>query len=125
VFPVTAERSRAAACEAALRAAVSANLELDALNVRRAERGLPELAHGIGLHVGDVQYGNIGADRRLDFTVIGRAVNMASRIESLCGKLGRRTLATGDLASLAGGGLTPVGTFELKGMPGEHVVYGL
>jgi adenylate cyclase len=125
VFPVTAERSRAAACEAALRAAVSANAELDALNVRRAARGLPELAHGIGLHVGEVQYGNIGADRRLDFTVIGRAVNMASRIESLCGKLGRRTLATGDLASLAGGGLAPVGTYELKGMPGEHVVYGL
>jgi adenylate cyclase len=125
VFPVTAERPRAAACEAALRAAVSANADLDALNVRRVARGLPELAHGIGLHVGEVQYGNIGADRRLDFTVIGRAVNMASRIESLCGKLGRRTLATEDLASLAGGGLAPVGTYELKGMPGEHAVYGL
>jgi adenylate cyclase len=70
-------------------------------------------------------YGNIGADRRLDFTVIGQAVNVASRIESLCGKLGRRTLASADLAVLAGGPLSPVGTFELKGLPGSQVVYSL
>lgn len=125
VFPVTPERSRGAACEAALRAAVAGNAALDALNAGRAARGLPHLQHGIGLHVGDVQYGNIGADRRLDFTVIGQAVNLASRIESLTGKLGRRTLASADLALLAAGPLTPVGTFELKGLPGEHVVYGL
>jgi adenylate cyclase len=125
VFPVTPERSRAAACAAALTAAISANAELDALNVRRVARGLPELAHGIGLHVGEVQYGNIGAERRLDFTVIGQAVNLASRIESLCGKLGRRTLASSELAALAGGELSPVGSFELKGLPGSQVVYGL
>ena len=108
-----------------LRAAVAGNAALDALNVDRAARSLPALQHGVGLHVGDVQYGNIGADRRLDFTVIGRAVNLASRIESLTGKLGRRTLASADLALLAHGGLEPVGSFELKGLPGEHVVYGL
>jgi adenylate cyclase len=125
VFPVTAERSRKAACEAALRAAIAGNVALDALNASRATRGLPELSHGIGLHVGDVQYGNIGADRRLDFTVIGQAVNLASRIEGLCGKLGRPTLASADLAALAGRGLSPVGTYELKGLPGEHVVFGL
>jgi adenylate cyclase len=125
VFPVTAERSRAEACRAALSAAVAGNAELDALNLRRAERGLPELAHGIGLHVGDVLYGNIGADRRLDFTVIGQAVNLASRIESLCGRVGRRTLASADLALLAGGDLSPVGSFERKGIPGSHAIYGL
>ena len=125
VFPVTSERSRAACCEAALRAAVSGNAALDALNGRRVARGLPELEHGIGLHVGSVEYGNIGADRRLDFTVIGQAVNLASRIESLCGKLGRRTLASADLAALARGDLAPVGSFELKGLPGRHVVHGL
>jgi len=125
VFPVTPDRSRAACCEAALGAAVAGNAALDGLNERRVGRGLPSLEHGIGLHVGEVQYGNIGADRRLDFTVIGQAVNLASRIESLCGKLGRRTLASADLAALAGGGLSPVGTFELKGLPGQHVVHGL
>jgi adenylate cyclase len=125
VFPVTQERSRAGCCEAALRAAVSGNAALDALNARRVARGHPELQHGIGLHVGNVEYGNIGADRRLDFTVIGQAVNLASRIESLCGKLGRRTLASAELAALAGGGLTPVGAFELKGLPGQHLVHGL
>jgi adenylate cyclase len=125
VFPVTHDRGRAAACEAALRAAMAGNTALDALNARRVARGLPELQHGIGLHVGNVEYGNIGAERRLDFTVIGQAVNLASRIESLCGKLGRRTLASAELAALAGGGLSPVGTFELKGLPGQHAVHGL
>jgi adenylate cyclase len=125
IFPVTSERSRGAACEAALQAAAAGNEELDALNNRRAARNLAPLSHGIGLHVGEVMYGNIGADRRLDFTVIGQAVNVASRIESLCGKLGRRTLASADLAVLAGGPLSPVGTFELKGLPGSQVVYSL
>ncbi len=125
VFLVTPERSRADACRAALAAARAANAALDALNADRVGRGLPELAHGIGLHVGEVQYGNIGAIRRLDFTVIGQAVNLASRIESLCGKLGRRTLASEELAALAEGGLTPVGNFELKGIPGERAIYEL
>jgi len=125
IFPVEPDRPRDAACAAALEAAAAGNAELAALNGRRVARGLPELRHGIGLHVGEVMYGNIGADRRLDFTVIGQAVNLASRIESLCGKLGRHTLASADLAALAGGALSPVGTFELKGLPGSHVVYGL
>ena len=125
VFPVTEETTRQAACEAALRSAEAANGALDALNENRSARGLPALQHGIGLHVGTVEYGNIGAERRLDFTVIGRAVNLASRIESLCGKLSRRTLASADLAALAGRELPTVGSFELKGLPGEQVVYAL
>jgi adenylate cyclase len=125
VFPVTAERSRADACATAVRAALAANAELDALNATRAGQGLPELAHGIGLHVGEVQYGNIGARGRLDFTVIGQAVNLASRIESLGGKLGRRTLASKELATLSGAAFTQVGAFELKGIPGEQAVFGI
>lgn len=123
VFPVTPERSTATACRAALSAAGEADGALDALNLDRRGRGLPPLAHGIGLHVGEVQYGNIGADRRLDFTVIGQAVNLASRIESLCGKLGRSMLASEELARLAEAPLSPIGTFELKGIPGQQVVY--
>jgi adenylate cyclase len=125
VFPVSPARSRGEACAAALRSAVAANAALDALNAGRATRDLPALQHGIALHVGEVQYGNIGADGRLDFTVIGQAVNLASRIASLCGKLARRTLASAELAELAGGHLQPVGAFELKGLPGEHAIHGL
>jgi adenylate cyclase len=124
VFPVTEARSRADACAAALRAAVAANAELDALNADRAAQALPPLEHSIGLHVGTVEYGNIGANRRLDFTVIGQAVNIASRIESLCASLGRRTLASAEVAALTDGDLRVVGTFELKGLQGEYVVHG-
>jgi adenylate cyclase len=125
VFPVAGERSRAGACKAALRAAMAGNAALDELNTMRAAGNLPELQHGIGLHVGTVEYGNIGAPQRLDFTVIGQAVNLASRLESLCGRIGRRTLASSELAGLADGELSPVGEFELKGFPGKHAVYGL
>ena len=128
VFPITEDRPRAQVCEHALMAARQAHQALSELNQQRAQRGQPVLAHGIGLHVGAVQFGNIGAERRLDFTVIGQAVNLASRIESLCGKLGRRTLASAEvaeLAGLAGGGLERVGTFQLKGIAEAQQVYGL
>ena len=52
--------------------------------VRRAASGAPQIHYGLALHVGDVMYGNIGGDARLDFTVIGPAVNLTSRIESMC-----------------------------------------
>ena len=53
------------------------------LNERNSETGRASLNYGIGVHVGDVMYGNIGSRARLDFTVIGPAVNMASRLEAL------------------------------------------
>jgi adenylate cyclase len=112
VFPVTSARPAAEACRAALRAARSANQSLDALNQTVAE----PYAHGIALHLGPVQYGNIGAQHRLDFTVIGPAVNLASRVEGLCSRLGRRTLATQAVAELSGEALEEAGEFELKGI---------
>ena len=52
-------------------------------NRERADAGLPRIEYGIALHVGDVMYGNIGSKTRLDFTVIGPAVNLSARIETL------------------------------------------
>src|SRR5260370_39502834 len=56
---------------------------------RKEQRNRAPLNHGIGVHLGDVMYGNIGSRTRLDFTVIGPAVNMASRLETLTSQLGR------------------------------------
>ena len=63
-----------------------------ALNEKNSETGRAPLNYGIGVHVGDVMYGNIGSRTRLDFTVIGPAVNMASRLEALTKQLGRTVM---------------------------------
>jgi adenylate cyclase len=125
VWPVGGGSSPEATCRAALAAARDANLELDELNGARALRQQEPLQHGIGLHVGPVQYGNIGAEERLDFTVIGSAVNTASRLEGVCGKLGVRVIASADFAAVARDGLTPAGEVELKGLPGAQTVFTL
>ena len=63
-----------------------------ALNEKNGETGRAPLSYGIGVHVGDVMYGNIGSRTRLDFTVIGPAVNMASRLEALTKELRKTVL---------------------------------
>ncbi len=82
-----AERDPPAVCSRALAAAVEALQRIAELNGRRRDARLPEMALDLALHLGDVLYGNVGSDRRLDFTVIGPAVNEASRLEALCAKL--------------------------------------
>ncbi len=81
IFPA-AERHRA--CAAALAAATTARERVAALNARRFAAGLPTTEIYLGLHVGEVFYGNIGSQERLDFTVIGPAVNEVSRIAAMC-----------------------------------------
>ena len=68
-------------------------------------------------------YGNIGGATRLDFTVIGPAVNFASRVEGLCAQLREPILLSTDVAALAGDALQSAGTFDLKGVAGRHAVY--
>lgn len=72
---------------------------------------------GIGLHRGEVAYGNVGAPDRLDFTVIGRTVNLASRIESMTGHLDAPLLASHDIAACAPTRFRSVGHHALKGIP--------
>jgi adenylate cyclase len=67
----------------ALRAALDMRDRLHRLNVKLIEKGLPELSIGIGLHTGELLIGSIGSSRRLDYTVIGDTVNVASRIEGM------------------------------------------
>lgn len=128
VFPIGAERSAEAAARVALAAAQQAERDLDALN----GGALPQLASidgwhplrtGIALHEGEVFFGNIGAPERLDFTVIGPAVNEASRVEALQKKLGRSILITEAVARHLDTPLDHLGEHELRGVSLPVAVY--
>ena len=82
-----AEDDPAETCGRALAAAAEALQRIAAINVRRAEAGVAMMTLDVALHVGDVLYGNVGSGQRLDFTIIGPAVNEAARLENLCGAL--------------------------------------
>ena len=125
IFPVSGERTAGEACQAAVSALHDATERLAALNARLSERGEGELAHGVGLHVGTTSYGNIGGAERLDFTVIGRTVNIASRIESQCRPLGAVALCSREFLDLAGLPGRSVGAFDLKGVAGAVELYAL
>src|SRR3954452_1975635 len=91
----------ARACRSALAAEARMRERVAALNARRSAAGLPVTGVYLGLHVGEVFYGNIGSAERLDFTVIGRAVNEASRIAAMCRSVERDVLLSSAFAAAA------------------------
>ena len=113
IFPLSEPK----ACANLLRAVTEARQAMAALNEKNKETGGIPLNYGIGVHVGDVMYGNIGSRTRLDFTVIGPAVNMASRLEALTKQLGKTVILSRQFADMVGG------DFELERV-GEHLVRG-
>jgi adenylate cyclase len=121
IFPVA--DAPTAASRRALEAAASARATLEETNRARTAAGLPAIAYGLALHVGEVMYGNIGGESRLDFTVIGPAVNLTARIESLCGELRRELLLSADFVSVAGIPADKVGEFELHGVGERQRVF--
>ncbi|MGI9311738.1 MAG: adenylate/guanylate cyclase domain-containing protein [bacterium] len=114
-----ADRDAAARALAAARAAVEALAEANRV---RAEAGQARFECGIALHFGDVLYGNVGGQRRLDFTVIGPAVNLASRIESLTRELARPVLVSAPFAAMHGGAFEALGAFAFKGIAKQREV---
>jgi adenylate cyclase len=121
------EATKQTTCLQALDAAAEAMQELDRFNAVRAEVGKPVAAVDVALHVGEVLYGNVGAVDRLDFTVIGPAVNEVARIETPCEPLGRKVLVSAEFAATAGScnGLQPLGHHRLRGVRELRVIYGL
>ncbi len=122
------EADRAETCRRALDAAIEAMRELDALNASRAAAGLPVAAVDLALHIGVALYGNVGATDRLDFTVIGPAINEVARIEKLCEPLGRAVLVSAEFVAAAAGGdnrLEPLGRHALRGVREPKEIFGL
>jgi adenylate cyclase len=124
IFPVAGGSPRAA-CEAALRATSAARAGMARLDNEREQQGLPPLPFGVALHVGEIFWGNIGAADRLDFTAIGPAVNLVSRLEGLCRPLERMVLVSGALAEQTDMPLMALGTHSLRGIASPCAVFTL
>lgn len=109
-------QTEAAACARALAAVRDALGRADRVNAARAAAGKLAFRFGIGLHRGEVMFGNIGVPERLDFTVVGAAANQASRVEGMCKQLGRPVIATGCVAQFHSEAWCSLGTHALQGM---------
>jgi adenylate cyclase len=115
-------------CRRALAAALDARRRVAALNVERAAAGKPTTELYLGLHAGEVFYGNIGSRQRLDFTAVGPAVNEASRIAAMCRSLDRDLLTSAAFAGRAGdvrARLVSVGRYALRGVARPQELFTL
>jgi class 3 adenylate cyclase len=126
IFPVAGTPAGAReGCDAALRAVAAARAGMAHLDAARRGQGLPPLPFGAALHLGEVLWGNIGAADRLDFTAIGPAVNLVSRLEGLCRPLGRPVLISGAVAAETAAPLVPLGEHALRGIATPCAVFTL
>jgi adenylate cyclase len=118
IFPVGEDPSGdpSDAATRAVEAARDALARMAALNERRRAAGAPELRFGIGLHLGDVLYGNIGTRSRIEFTVIGAAANEAARIEALCKPLDAALVVSEQVARHTGHAWRRLGSHPLRGV---------
>ena len=121
IFPL---RDDPRAPEHALEAAREALARIDRFNAAR-EDGDPEIAVALALHLGEVNYGNIGIEGRLDFTVTGPAVNTVARLERLSKSLAKPVVASGDLAGLVVDELSSIGCHQLQGLQAPIEIFTL
>jgi adenylate cyclase len=119
IFPVEEAGSQAIACQAAVRAVERARVAL--MNGGASDGAA--LAFIAALHIGGVAYGNIGSPERLDFTVLGPAVNLVSRLEALAKQQDRPVVCSAAFADALGARIRPLGRFPLRGFAGEQEVF--
>jgi adenylate cyclase len=122
------EHDRAETCRHALDAAIEAMRNIDEMNKARAAAGVPVASVDLALHLGEVLYGNVGATDRLDFTVIGPAVNEVARIEALCEPLDRPVLVSAEfVAGITGADdrLESLGRHALRGIREPKEIFAL
>jgi adenylate cyclase len=127
IFPF-GQADRAETCRRALDAAIEAVRSLDDANTARAARGAPVAAVDLALHLGEVLYGNVGATDRLDFTVIGPAINEVARIEALCQPLDRAVLVSAEFVNgmtTADSRLESLGRHALRGVRDAKEIFAL
>ena len=119
----------AGGCRAALEAARETMAAIEGLNRARREAGELVMELDIVLHLGEVMYGNVGSVGRLDFTMIGPAVNEAARMEPLCRTLERNVIASQAFYDACDRdmrrALEPVGRHALRDIAGERAIYSL
>ena len=126
IFPLSHQANVASAeCEVALAAAEQAIANVAELKKKRADNGKPPLSQGIALHVGDVMFGNIGAEKRLDFTVIGPAVNTVARLEKLSSDLDKSLVFSSAFTRHTQREIEDLGTHNLRGIEEPVKVYTL
>jgi adenylate cyclase len=109
-------KDEAAVCNTALAAAKAALASNAGLSARRLAAGALTLDLDIALHLGELLYGNVGSARRLDFTVVGPAVNEVSRVEALCRPLDQHLLISESFAKAYGPALRSLGQHQLRGV---------
>jgi adenylate cyclase len=113
IFPIRNGDARDA-CQTAMAAAQDAERRLEAVNKERQAQGLEALSYGLGLHVGDVMFGNIGVPERPEFSVIGPAANEVARLEGLTKILDRWILVSTEFASHLPQRLESLGKHDLQ-----------
>lgn len=120
VLAIFKAEDAAQACRCALSAEASLRTGIRTVNQRRSDRGQPVTSVYLGLHIGEVFYGNIGSDDRLDFTVVGPAVNEASRIAAMCRSVDRTVVLSSEFAAATPEPertrLVSVGRYALRGV---------
>ena len=119
------EGDSADACKRAAAAALEAFRGVDTLNAERVSAGNASVEFVVGLHVGEVGFGNIGGRQRLDFTVLGPAVNYASRLQDLAKSVGRCILLSRRVSELIPDPVIDLGDHSLRGIGDTERVFEL
>jgi adenylate cyclase len=127
IYPLATASSGRRAAQRCLASARTAQARIMEINQARRNASQPVIQWGLALHIGEVHYGNIGGETRLDFTVIGPAVNLAARLQTLSAQLGEGCIVSEDFSALLRdkSELRDLGTHELKGIAEKRQVFGL